>query len=1065
MNTTLQIYLFGGLRIPIGEESITRFRTQKTAALLAYLALFRSRSHPREELIELFWPDDEMEAGRTSLRGALSALRRTLEPAGTPAGSVIVAEGYHSIHLNAELVTTDVAEFEAALARADRAADSGERARQLARAVEAHGGPLLPGYYDLWAVTEANRLAAAYLRALGQLSDHWERAGDTEQALHYARNAVSTDPLSEEAHADVIRLLRTSGQQAAALRQYRQLEELLRDKLGIEPSPEIRALLEAPLTAESRPSPPATAFHFAAPTVPGAPPPPPVPEPAEAPSLQLPATLTRFFGREDEIAALERLLRSRETRLVTVTGPGGSGKTRLSLELIRKTADAFPGGVWFVPLADITDPSRLMEAVADTMGLPRAAGSPLERIVQERNEGGARRSLLVLDNVEQIAEAAAEQVASLLSRTAAVCCLVTSRQRLLLSGEQEFPLPPLPTPTLPGTPERLMEFSSIRLFVDRARIARNDFSLTPGNTEAVAALAMRLEGLPLAIELAAAWSQTLSPAQLLQRMDHRFDLLISRRRDIPERHRSLRAAIETSYDLLPDDLKRFFIRLSVFHGGWTLEAAEFLSDEPMALTYLAELQDRSLIVAEDAGDTIRHRMLETLREFAAEQLGEAPDVVERYRAFFLQLTRDAAEQIDGPEQVEWLARLESEHENLRAVLDQAAHAGDSATTELTLVTALWRFWMVRGHLSEGRRRIAAALERADADTPVSLRAAALYGAASLAGVQGDIAAAEDHLTLCRELFQNLGDPLGAANSLCSLANVEKNRGDYTRATAMLGEALSLFRSAKYIRGMSRSLQILATIHADQSLFAEAGRCYQESLTLSETSGDLKTAALILHNMGVLASRQDDVLAARRWFERSLEIRRTLNDIVGQAHTLEGLGTLAKHEKDLETADRFYEESLALHRRAQDPVGAVLIHLNRAVMAFEKSADAVWPHLSQAITLLRQRGNRRYVAYALEIRARVAQRQDDFERAARLCGAALALRTAINTPLGAQEENEFASLQDTIRAAIGDEAFNRLLAAGKTLQPEEALEYAAEPPPAPKARNHLHLSHDALKTHG
>ena len=628
-----RIELFGGLRALQGERVITRFQTQKTGALLAYLAYHLPRpllskegsrggySHPREVLFELLWPECNPKAGRNSLSVALSSLRHQLEPPGVPAGAVIIADRL-SVRLNPTAVTTDVAEFETALQSAQQTGSQPEQTHHLLTAVELYHGSLLTGYYENWILLEQQRLSELFFQALRELIDSLEETGDLPSALQYAHHGVLADPLREEAHYELMRLYALAGQRTAALRQYAELERILREEFDDAPTAATRELArrisergcEQPTSAVSSEQLAVGRRQLAVGAVAsnrrrqkrGV-------EKQQAEAVQpstinhqlltishLPLQLTRFFGREAEIAWLQATLLADEYRLVTLTGSGGSGKTRLACEAAGRLSDAFNGAVWFVPLADISDPQLIVERMRDALQLPRSSDvEPLEQIVNALLE---RKSLVVMDNLEHLIRDDAEMqgyrdakmqntecipvslhpciphpsslILTLLDRIPTLKLLVTSRQRLDVTGEREFFVPPLPTPGGEAIPESLVRCESVQLFIDRAQAVKPDFQVTTANAGALKELCVRLEGVPLAIELAAARAQVLSPAQMVAHLDDRFGFLVSRRRDVVERHRTLRAAMDWSYNLLSPELRQFFAQLSVFRGGWTLEAAE-----------------------------------------------------------------------------------------------------------------------------------------------------------------------------------------------------------------------------------------------------------------------------------------------------------------------------------------------------------------------------------------------------------------------------------------------------------------------------------------------------------
>jgi predicted ATPase/DNA-binding SARP family transcriptional activator len=1034
------LQLFGGLRAVRGDEVVDRFRSQKFGALLAYLALFSDRAHSREELADLFWPDADPETGRTNLRAGLSSLRRQFEPPGTPEGTVLQTSGRSLIRLG-EGITTDVARFTASLTAARRAGTTSGKAQHLAQATQVYGGPLLPGHYESWALNERERLQQAYLDALRSLAEYSEQNGDLGQALDWARRALSVDPFSEEAHAGVIRLLMSAGQEAAARRQYDQLSRLLDERLGDTPSPATRALLSGHLSgtvSASRLLPRTGAAGHQAARMATLSSPPVAPESIRESPLsipRLPAPVTRFFGREDEIAALGDWLSIPEAnesiaRLITVTGPGGSGKTRLVLEAARLYADQFPGGVFWVGLADISRPEELPIAVAEAMGLTsRSAPAPTAETAREQVIEALRRmsgaALLVLDNFEHLLPAengessvGADELKLLLSHSSRLICLVTSRARLLLSGEREFPLSPLPTPAHPGTPTRLMEFASVQLFVNRAQVARSDFQLSARNAATIAALCARLEGIPLAVELAAGWAETLTPAQMLQRLEHRFDLLVARRRDIPPRHRTLRAAIEGSFQVLSPERKAFFACLSVFRGGWSLAAAEAVTEDPDAIIHLTELKEHSLVTVtpadeEDDETGYRFGLLETLREFAAEQLVETGcgDAARRHALYYTALAEQAESEIRGPNQVIWLQRLEREHPNLRAALSWAASETDGdPILALRLVSAIWRFWMLRGHLSEGRQQIDRALAVSTSRLPeeaaksaefVGLRAAALHGAGCLARLQGDTAAARPLLEEALALFRRENDPRNIAMCLQNISIVAQDSGDYATARAGYEEALALRRAVDDWEGAANVLNSLGVLAWDLGDIKASRGYHEESVSLRRDRGQQLRAPQLL-NLASVAQREGDFAAARSWYEEGNQLARTAGNLQALATGLSGLALLDVAEGHLAEARLLFSESLRLFLELGDQ-------------------GSLAQTLEGCGALLIQSGKR-----------------GDRTAAARLWGAAETLRIRTGIPLSPNEQAAHEEAVKAARTSLGDGPFRAAWSVGSALSPAQAV---------------------------
>jgi predicted ATPase/DNA-binding SARP family transcriptional activator len=1079
MDQPWQIELFGWLRAQrgtsagAGDQVVSRFRTQKAALLLAYLAYYRQRSHPREALIERLWPESDPQAGRINLRTELHSLRRQLEPPGVPPGAVLLATRA-AVQLNPAACITDVARFEAALVAAKRAAGVDERVQHLTAAAELYRGELLPGCFEDWVLAERQRLAEAFLQALHELVGLQEEMGDWPGALQWARRAVAADPLSEESHQRLIRLLLESGQVEAARAQYEQSEELLLRELGSGLPPEIREQIRdrAPgkdrppavsvgkrgpgrwpnpqLAGSEQPSTNPTA-SLAVDAIARTTPPLPSTDATARPSDNLPLRFTRFFGREVEIATLVEMLGSTHPGagefgqptaaapgLVTMTGPGGTGKTRLAQQVAQELRDAFPGGVWFVSLRDLTDPALIPDQILLALRLPRSPQSPpLEQVAQFLSRAPA---LLVLDNYEHLVEGGAEIVQLLLEQADHLTVLVTSRQRLSLEGEREFPLAPLPIPdpsrdrqraeastTLPdgrgSDLASLVACPSVALFVDRAQAARPDFQVTPYNAPAVAALCQRLEGLPLATELAAARAGVLTPQQMLSRLEQRFELLVGRPRSADPRHRSLRATLDWSYELLTPELQRFFARLSIFRGGWTLEAAEAVCEEPRALEYLEELQHCSLVQSEADGEAMRYSLLETLREYGAEQLtaDERTALAERHLAFYMALSEDTGPEIGVKFEVlpAWLDQAEREHDNLRAALDWLVRS--TAVQEWllqvdevkhpSLIVLLTNFWQERGYQAEGRRRLAELLAFPGAAGASLPRAYLLHEAGALAAQQGDLAAADalvqESLAICRELGSEAGELW-----CCSLlAVVARDQGDYTRARSCYERTTAIAQelgegwecdTACALYGTGYTAYLEGDLSAAQALL-ERGLQLLRNLCGEAAKGIHPQArdgiAWVYAHLGELADARGHYSKAQAYLEESLDRMRVFRFLSGPAYVQQKLGRVAQHQGRWDAATARYGESL---------MG--------------------WCRI----------GNLPGIAECLEGFGAVAAGEGDSERAAWLFGAAAALRESGGIPVPPVHRADLKHGIAAARVALGESAFAIAWAAGQALPLEQAI---------------------------
>ncbi len=511
----------------------------------------------------------------------------------------------------------------------------------------------------------------------------------------------------------------------------------------------------------------------------------------------LPSQPNVLIGRDREVAAACAFMRRSDVHLLTLTGPGGTGKTRLGLQVAAALLGDFVDGVFFVPLAPLRDPALVASTIGQSLGVREAAGQALPAALQAYLQD--KHLLLVLDNFEQVLPAAA-LLSDLLTAAPGLKVLVTSRATLHLSHEHQFPVSPLALP--PGKHsvgvEALSQYAAVALFIHRALVVKPDFVVTPASAPALAEICQRLDGLPLAIELAAARTRLLPPQALLARLAHRLPLLTGGSRDLPARHQTLRATIEWSFDLLDASEQRLFARLAMFAGGWTVEAAERVCagvgsgadaqvDQVAVLDGLASLRDQSLVQQEpalDPEDEPRFTMLETIREYALERLaanGETEETSRRHAGYYLALAEAAEPELRGPAQGVWLTRLETEHDNLRAALHWSLESG-AEETALRLGGALWRFWYMHGHLSEGRRWLEMALAKSSA-VPASVQAKVFNGAGNLAYGQSDYARAAAWHEASLALQRDLGDKAGLAASLTNLGNIAWSQGDYVRAQA------------------------------------------------------------------------------------------------------------------------------------------------------------------------------------------------------------------------------------------------------------------------------------------
>src|SRR5579884_1029708 len=743
--------------------------------------------------------------------------------------------------------------------------------------------------------------------------------------------------------------------------------------------------------------------------------------PSEFPPLRslrntnLPVQTTSFIGREQEIAQLKTLFPS--TRLLTLTGAGGCGKTRLALQVAADVLEEYPDGVWLVELAALSEGSLVPQSVASALGLREEPGRSLTETITEFAR--SKTLLLLLDNCEHLVADCAHLADTLLRACPNLRIVATSRQPLNIPGEMVWRVPSLGQPdphTLPLAEKDLaavlLDYDAVRLFVERARAHRSDFALTRQNGPAVAAVCHRLDGIPLALELAAARVRALSVEQMEARLSDRFRLLTGGSRTALPRQQTLRALIDWSYDLLTQQERTLLHRLSVFAGGATLEACEQVCsggevEEWEVLDLLTSLVDKSLVVYEEREGTARYRLLETIREYARQKLAEAEEakgVQAKHRDYFLSVAEEAKQKLRGPEQAEWLERLENEHDNLRAALDYCQQQAEGTEAGLRLAGALQEFWWTHGHLSEGRERLAQVLERTTGSEPSKAWACALYAAGVLARMQGDYTTARLFLEQSLALQRELDNKLDIACSLSELGTVAKVQGDYAAA---------------------RALQ-------------------EESLALRRELGDKVGIAVSLGNLGNVKKGHVNSTAVRSFQEQSLALRRELGDKVGMAMSLNNLGNVARDQGDSAMARLLYEESLAIARELGDKRSIAISLINLGPLLCDQGDYlAARKSLAECLILCRELGERYVTPYALEAFAALAHAQQQPERAIRLSGAAQALRDAIGAPLPPNEHAEYDRIQADLRATLGEDGYQAGLNVGRALSLEQAIAYALE----------------------
>jgi predicted ATPase/DNA-binding CsgD family transcriptional regulator len=768
----------------------------------------------------------------------------------------------------------------------------------------------------------------------------------------------------------------------------------------------------------------------------------PVMRPVDWP--QLPLRRTRLLGRSEEVAAVEDLLGRDTVGLVTITGPGGVGKTRLALAVAAAVAGEYADGTIFAPLAPLRDPNLALSSIAQALGVREAENQPLaDRLTQFLRH---KHLLLVLDNLEQVLDIA-PHIASLLAASPLVKVLVTSRAPLHLRGEQQFALTPLAVPDQPHLPalDELLEFPAVALFVERAREVLSAFVLTPENADDVVAICARLDGLPLAIELAAARAKVLSPKALLAHLEQRLIVLTGGPRDADPRLRTMRDAIGWSYDLLTEDEQRLFRRLAVFAGGGSVDAIQAicrLAGEPDINPFaeLTALIDQSLLLPGDGADgRPRCSMLETVREFAQETLeasGEAEAVRQRHTAYFLAFAEAEEPRLEGPAMQAALRALDGEHDNLRAALVRST--ADGRATAVQLAAALAPFWMMRGNLVEGRHWLGTVLAADDRSQPHA-RLHALLGEGIIALEQGDreraAVVADESLALSR----TLGDRRGEARSLHLLGWVAEQTHDDARTTLLVEESCALFRDEGDDFGLAESLNHQAWLAHHRGDYPRATAFAEESLALYRQLEHRWGIANVLYNLSRVAQQRGENAQAAALAEESAALGRELGSPNLIAAALTSLAVLALQERQYRRAEALLDESVVNYRNAGDTVGcAIALGYLGLASASQRDYGRAAARFGEALPLAAESRNHQQIALTLLGIAGVAGVRGEPTRAARLLGAVDALFTlpvgSLLPPIGAAVD--FATRE--VQSALGPVRFQATWTEGCALSLDRAV---------------------------
>jgi predicted ATPase/DNA-binding SARP family transcriptional activator len=886
----MDFLVLGPLELVVGGASV-RLTARRQRALLAALLLRAGRVVAADALIEAVWGDDPPDSAASILRLYVSNVRRCLPPDRL----VTRSPGYL---LRVEEGELDAERFEALFADGRRtlAQGSPRLARSLlGRALALWRGAALADLAaESFAREAADRLDELRLQCVEERLAADLELGHHREVLAELEVLVATHPLRDRLRSQLMLALYRSGRQADALACYRRGHDLLLEEHGLDPGIELRALERRILQQDESLDLAGSGFSTG--------------------RHGVPAPATGTIGRDREIAEVRERLLSAPGRLVTLVGPGGVGKTRLALESAALVGEELADGALLVELAAVRDPGLLLASIGHALGLRPLSGSSWQTLIADHLR--SLELLLVLDNLEHLVDAAAPLV-ELLAVAPRVRVLATSTTVLRLSGEQVLTVAPLERP------------AAIELFIRQTIAAGCPAAIPATNQGTLEMICERLEGSPLAIELAAPWLRVLSPEELLSRMESRLNVLRGGSRDIAPRHRTLRATIDWSFELLDADAQRLFTQLAVFVGGFSFDSMTAVAGTEMGLEQLDTLVTASMVHA-SAG---RYRLLEVMRDYAAERLGGDLEARRRHAEHFASLAAEAELQLSGADQTDWLERLDGEHDNLRAALDWLAEADNTAAAELQMAAALGRFWYVRGHIGEGTSRLRHAIDRASGEDTSAL-AKALRAASALAVIQGDYSLANEFATRSLSTYRKIGDHSGVARSLSNLGAIQHAQGELDVAALTLDECIRECAEVGDDRLLALAQNNRGDVALSQHELDSAATHFAKSLAILQQLGDSANVARSMYNLGAVAVEQNRLEDARQLLAQSVALSERVGDREDLAWCLIALAAVASRTQQTYDGARMLGFTVAL----LEQIGATMKPFERGL--YERTREAL-----------------------------------------------------------------------------------------------------------------------------
>lgn len=1030
----IDLRLLGSFSLSINGKPLPPLRTRKGQWLLALLALRPGRPSDRSWIAGMLWPDSLEEQSLCNLRRALTDLRSALGPA----SNRITAPTPRSLAL--EMCagdSVDIYRFQQLAERTDTAA--------LEAAIDCYRGPLLEGCDEHWVYQERLAVELAYLTALEALACRYCEENSFELAVGALKAVITIDPLRESAQRGLMRAHAGGGNLSAAVLAYRQFRVMLSRELNSDPDPETTELYQQLRRTVDQ----APVCH---PAVASANNKVSLPDPGAA--SRLPRPLTELIGRNAEIVSLLQAIG--DHRLITLVGAGGIGKTRLSIELANTAQHLFADGAWFADLSGVVSPEMLTSFVATTFDIPEnAAETPIDRLVQYLAN---KELLLVLDNCEHLLASCAALAHALLTACPHLKILATSREAMGINGEHRWAVPALSTPAANGDtkdlvdPDSLLQYDSIRLFVERGKGLRPDFALTPRNAANVAEICTRLDGIPLAIELAAARLNVLTADQIASRLKDRFRLLTGGSRTAWPRHQTLLALIDWSHDLLTDVERALLRRLAVFSGGWTLDDLESVAcikdgdkghdDTNEQLDVFTSLLEKSLVQADAEVDgERRYRMLETIREFALERLisaGEWNELCRRHARYFLSLAEEGYAGIITVDREVWIRRLISAHDNMRSALTWSLSEEGESETAMRFANALGRFWYSQNLFREGLRWFEQVLAaNRQLDPPALCRA--YNGAGSMCWAMGDYDAAQRYYELHLSIRRAQDDPMGLGTALQNLGLVAMHRGEYSRARSMLEESVDLIRKHGDRALLAAPLNNLAIVAKDMGELDFAYQLLMESYELYLELQNRSGTASVLIARGNLERRLGKREAARSSLLESLALYKAQRELQGCSIALHNLGEMSQQDGDLITARRYYLESLDISRQIADRRQSATTLCNLAQLTREEGNLEEYRSLyRQSADLAIDMKERTLILSMLMDLAAQALLNGNPAAIPRLAGAVNAAVELFGTPMNNGQKESLDRLTKAARELLSEEAYCAGFSEGRSMPLEQAL---------------------------